>query len=232
MSIAGADFVGGALMGIAGSLHCAGVCGGIASSLLLASSPAGSTTTRSSALLQSQIGRAMSYALSGALVGSGGAAFAGLLALADAQPVLRVVAAAMIIWTGCSVAGMGRGFVTFDRLMAAVMSRGRSRIIVRHPLVMGMVWGFAPCGMVYAALVNAMMTGSLTQGAQFMAGFGLGTMPAMASAAFGVSLIVKRGIRLPERATLRRMLGGSIAVLGLVSLAEPASSLASLCFGR
>lgn len=232
MAIAGADIIGGALMGLAGSLHCAGVCGGIASSLLLATSPAATPASRSTVLLTTQIGRALSYTLCGALVGSGGAAFAHLLALANAQPMLRVVAAGLIVWTGCSVAGLGRGFSALDRLIAARMPSIRSRTIMTNPLVMGLLWGFAPCGMVYAAMLNAMMTGSAAQGAQFMAGFGLGTIPAVAATAFGVSAMACRGLRLPARATLRRVLGTSIAALGLVSLAEPAASLASLCLGR
>ncbi|MDB5628148.1 MAG: hypothetical protein JWQ51_488 [Tardiphaga sp.] len=235
MAVAGADIIGGALMGLAGSLHCAGLCGGIAASLLLAASPVTTQASRSTALLTTQIGRATSYTLCGALVGGGGAAFAHLLALANAQSVLRVIAAGLIVWTGCSVAGWGRGFSALDRMTMVIAAKGSTTARLHrkaHPLVMGMLWGFAPCGMVYAAMLNAMMTGSAAQGAQFMAGFGLGTIPAVATAALGVTAMAGRGLRLPERATLRRVLGVSIVALGIVSLVEPASSLAALCLGR
>ena len=110
-------FVAGALMGLAGSLHCAGVCGGIASSLLLATEAAdGAPAARAATLLKVQLGRALSYALFGAVVGSGGAAFAELIHLAGMQPMTRIAAACALVWTGCSVAGLAPNFAILDRM--------------------------------------------------------------------------------------------------------------------
>jgi sulfite exporter TauE/SafE len=233
--IAETHLIGGALMGMASSLHCAGICGGIASSLLLATSAPAASEAETSALFKIQIGRALSYTLCGALVGGGGAAFAGLLALAGAQQILRVLAACTLVWAGCSIAGFGRSLPAFDRALAAIVSPARwmraQPFAAAHPVAMGVAWGFAPCGMVYAALLNAMMAGSVSGGAQFMAGFGLVTIPAVASAAFGVTGIARLGIR-AQRATLRKILGAAILVLGLISLAEPAESVSALCLSR
>lgn len=236
MIFAGSHFIGGALLGLAGSLHCAGVCGGIASTLLLATSSAGAKSgAAAAALVKIQLGRALSYALFGAVVGGGGAAFGELLDLSGMQIIFRTLAACTLVWAGCSVAGLGRGFPSFDRVLATVVNAARPSVsrpfASAHPVVMGVIWGFAPCGMVYAALLNAMMTASTAGGAEFMAGFGLATIPAVASAAFGVTALAGLGRSL-RQAARRRLLGGAIAALGLLSLVEPAASLSALCLGR
>ena len=168
------NFVGGALMGLAGSLHCAGVCGGIASSLMLATQPHHAPATRAIGLLKIQLGRALSYTLCGALVGSAGAAFAGLVDLSGVQPITRIAAACALVWTGCSVAGLAPGFAILDRMLASKFNSWPTAATRRfrhpHPVALGILWGFAPCGMVYAALVNATLSGSGIAGAGFMAG--------------------------------------------------------------
>lgn len=222
-------------MGLAGSLHCAGVCGGVASSLLIATAaPDAVPSARAAALLKIQIGRTLSYALCGALVGGVGAGFAGLLNLAGVQPVTRIAAACALVWAGCSIAGFAPSFASLDRVLASTSNAwpaATRRIRNAHPVALGIVWGFAPCGMVYAALLNAMLSGSLLSGAEFMAGFGLATIPAVASAAFGVTALAGFGARLP-RNKLRAALGTGILALGLASLVEPAASLSALCLGR
>ena len=64
-----------------------------------------------------------------------------------------------------------------------------------------------------------------------MAGFGLATIPAVATAAFGVTALAGFGARLP-RSKLRAALGTALLALGLASLVEPAASLSALCLGR
>ncbi|MBI5131068.1 MAG: sulfite exporter TauE/SafE family protein [Rhodopseudomonas palustris] len=228
----GLHVVGGAVLGLAGSLHCAGLCGGIASSLLLASSaPKAAPAERAATLLRIQLGRALSYTLFGAAVGAGGAAFSGLVTLAGVQPAMRIAAACALAWTGLSVAGIVPGFRVIDRLLAVAPSmRGRSSMRLRLPpsLALGIAWGFAPCGMVYAALVNAMLSGSSAAGAAFMAGFGLATIPAVAAAAFGVTALAGVGAGMSRR-HVRGALGTALVALGALSLIEPAMTLTALC---
>ena len=224
-------------MGLAGSLHCAGVCGGIASSLLMAkAAPDVTPAERAATLLKIQIGRALSYTLCGAMVGGGGAAFAGLINLAGMQPMTRIAAACALVWTGCSVAGLAPSFAILDRILASTFNSWPVAVTRQfqnpHPVVLGILWGFAPCGMVYAALLNAILSGSLVAGAGFMAGFGLATITAVSSIAFGVTAIAGVGARLQQRGNLRMGLGAAILTLGLASLAEPAASLSALCLGR
>jgi sulfite exporter TauE/SafE len=223
-------------MGLAGSVHCAGLCGGIASSLLLATgAPDRTGAARAATLLKVQLGRALSYTLCGAMVGGGGAAFAGLISLAGIQPMTRIAAACALVWTGCSVAGLVPSFAILDRVLASTFNSWPVAITRQfqnpHPIVLGILWGFAPCGMVYAALFNAILSGSSVAGAGFMAGFGLATIPAVATAAFGVTALAGFGARLP-RSKLRAALGTALLTLGLASLVEPAVSFSTLCLGR
>lgn len=223
-------------MGLAGSLHCTALCGGIASSLLLATQAGhAAPAARAATLLKIQLGRALSYTLCGALVGGGGAAFAGLVNLAPVQPMTRIAAACALVRAGCSVAGLVPSFSTLDRTLtsafASLPAATARRVRTLHPALLGILWGFAPCGMVYAALLNATLSGSFTAGAAFMAGFGLATIPAVAIAAFGVATLAGFGSRLP-RSKLRGALGSAILALGLAGLIEPAASLSALCLGR
>lgn len=223
--------LGGVLMGLASSLHCAGVCGGVASSLLLATGPARPTASaQGQALLAAQLGRATTYTLFGAVVGLGGAGFAGLLELAGAQAALRVLAGAALVLSGLSIAGLAPSFAAADRLVGGALGRvsmpsrfGRGAT----PYALGLAWGLAPCGMVYAALTNAMLSGSALGGATFMAGFGLATAPAVAAAAFGARTLAGLGWR--ARGQLRLTLGLALASLGGLSLVEPAMALSALC---
>ncbi|MCP9627459.1 sulfite exporter TauE/SafE family protein [Rhodopseudomonas palustris] len=228
----GMHFIGGAVLGLAGSLHCAGLCGGIASSLLLAtSSPDAAASGRAATLLRIQLGRTLSYTLFGAAVGAGGAAFGGLVTLAGLQPAMRIAAACALAWTGLSVAGLFPGFRVIDRALAmasSIRTRSSRRPPLPSSLALGIAWGFAPCGMVYAALLNAMLSGSTLAGAEFMAGFGLATIPAVAAAAFGVTTLASARV---SRRGVRSALGAALVALGAASMIEPAMSLAALCIG-
>ncbi|MFG1461976.1 sulfite exporter TauE/SafE family protein [Xanthobacter sp. DSM 24535] len=226
--------VGGALMGLAGSLHCAGLCGGIASSLLLATAPGG-PALGAPALMATQLGRALTYTAFGATVGSVGAGFAAVLELAGAQGVLRMLAALSLLWVGLSIAGFGPNLRRLDfsvgRLARRLGAAMPGRLKAASPLALGIIWGFAPCGMVYSALLTSLLSGSALSGATFMAGFGLATVPAVAATAFGASAMVALGRRAPARAMMRRLLGAAICALALASLAEPARALSELCLG-
>lgn len=232
--MAAGDFgpVAGLFMGLASSLHCAGVCGGIASSLLLAGSGPAAVGGRAGVLLQMQAGRVLTYLLGGAAVGGVGSALGLLLDLAGAQPLLRAAGAVALLWTGLAVAGIGPGLSVIDRIVAAPLRRlearpGRGAL----PVLVGMAWGAAPCGMVYAALLNATLSGSPVAGAAFMAGFGVGTVPAVAASAYGVSLLAGRGRGLYDSRVLRLLCGLALVAVALAGLWAPVAAIPALCRG-
>ncbi|HEX9046861.1 MAG TPA: sulfite exporter TauE/SafE family protein, partial [Verrucomicrobiae bacterium] len=50
---------------------------------------------------------------------------------------------------------------------------------IRSLVILGMLNGLLPCGLVYVALAGAIARGGLLEGVFYMAGFGLGTLPTM-----------------------------------------------------
>jgi sulfite exporter TauE/SafE len=223
---------GGFVVGLAGSLHCSCVCGGIASSLLLATAPSSSAQRlQLRALASIQAGRALTYVLGGAVVASVGSSFASLMHLAGLQAAARIMAAALLVAVGLSIAGILPRYGLF-KAVPAVHERIRRRLPARMteglPVVSGMVWGFAPCGMVYNALMMAMVSGSGTDGALFMGGFAIATMPAVSLAAYGSARAVG-GASMLSWPRLRTAAGTIVAILGLASAVIPSEALTSLC---
>lgn len=223
----------GLLMGFGGSLHCAGQCGGIASSLMIARGRSSSGAERAKVLLATQLGRTVTYMIGGGLVGVAGGALGDLLDLAGIQPLLRILGGVMLVWVGLALFGVVPGPQIFDRRAIAVSGRmfghnPPSAFRQSSVLLLGMAWGAAPCAMVYNALLTAMLTGAPVTGALFMMGFGLATIPAVALAALGVSQIAVIGSA-AHRSARRKAIGLAIAFLGLASMAMPAVSLSALC---
>ncbi len=222
----------GLLMGLASSLHCAGQCGGIATSMLLATSGPGSTpAARAATLISTQLGRATTYMLAGAAVGLAGESFSTLLSLAGAQPVLRIASALALVLSGLSIAGLLPAVAGFDRPVQSMLARLRLKPGTgsAHPVsfMLGMSLGLAPCAMVYNGLMTAMFTGSVLGGAAFMAAFGLATIPSVALTAFGLASVSSLDPAGKKR--IRLVLGATLAMAGLAGGLYPAETLANLC---
>lgn len=205
------------LAGLLGSGHCLAMCGPIAA---LAGVSAPGSRLRSTLLYN--LGRVSSYAAAGAagaaLLGRGidyGVDAAGWSALAR---LAQIAFALMVIALGLNLAFGWRGFGAVNRWGGAFWQRLRplaGRLFpIRRPwqaLVLGALWGWLPCGLVYAVLAAAWLSADATQGAAMMAAFGLGTLPAMAGV--GLSAAKLRGRRV---APWLRTAGGIALVAGAV----------------
>ncbi len=175
-------------MGVLGSTHCVGMCGGIASALAPAQRGAG----RDGLLLLPlwmAAGRISTYAGLGAVVGTaGGLISTGLGGVL--VPVLRGLLGLLLVAVGLSIAGWWpRSMAWFEALGGIVWKRLAPigpRLMpvdsIARGLGVGALWGFLPCGLVYAALAAASVSGASIRGAIWMALFGLGTVPAVAGA--------------------------------------------------
>ena len=89
----------------------------------------------------------------------------------------------------------------------------------------GLAWGVLPCSMVYLALFYAMLAGSGPGGAQVMAGFGLGTVPAVVATAFGVTQLR----RLTASKRVRASAGVALIGVAVASALLPAAAWQTLC---
>jgi uncharacterized protein len=224
-------FLGGLLMGLASSLHCAGMCGAIASSLMFAFSPGESPAERARTLLAAHAGRLMMYVAGGLVLGAAGSAFYGAFDHAAAYLVMRWAAAVALGWIGLSVAGFAPSLAVVDRFAAPIAQSLRFSPAPAFAggtgaFASGLIWGVLPCGMVYGALFYAMLSGSALGGGAVMAGFGLGTLPSVTAVALGISSFR----RLARVRQARVWVGLAILAIAAASVAVPALASAGFCF--
>ena len=190
--------VSATLVGLAGGVHCVGMCGGIVGAL------SGATGQRQPPMrlhLAYSTGRVASYALAGALAGGAGGllGWAGSAALGArgsplGQSLFLLVASLMLIVLGLYLSGLAPAVRHVETLGAGLWRRLQPlarpllpAATVPRALALGAVWGFLPCGLVYAMLATAIATGSPARGAAVMAAFGLGTLPNLLAIGFWLS---------------------------------------------
>ena len=210
------------LLGLLGGTHCLGMCGGIVGALSTGlSGPVRDSRWRYlAAQLAYNAGRIGSYAFAGLLVGT----FAGRVAetgILEGIPVGRYLAAVIMILFGIYLAGWWHTLLFLEkagaRLWKYLEPLGRRWLPVRHAghaLLLGLVWGWLPCGMVYAALAMALASGSAAGGAATMLAFGLGTLPTLLTVGLAYNAL-RRFLQDPR---VRAVAGILVILLGLVML--------------
>jgi uncharacterized protein len=209
------------IAGLVGSVHCFGMCGGIAGALGMAGGGRASFAVAYSA------GRIASYAVAGAIAGTIGAGLAGAAGLG---PWLRLVMGVVLILLGLQVALNLKLLAPLEAAGAQLWRRlapiARRLVPPRHAgqaLALGALWGWLPCGLVYGMLAAAAGSGSALGGATFMAVFGLGTAPAMVGLAWASG---RGGTFLTARH--RRALGWLLVVFGAWTAATPLLRMAGM----
>jgi len=179
------------LAGLLGGVHCAAMCGGIVGAVC---------STRGGAARWLRAfgfngGRITTYVLAGAGAGALGEGALWLRGDVVTHHIAMTIAGTALLILALYVAGVAP-------LVRAVESAGA--VLWRHiqPLSgqflpadtlprafgLGLVWGWLPCGMVYAVLLTAAATGDALHGALVMAVFGAGTLPNV----LAFSLVVQR----------------------------------------
>jgi sulfite exporter TauE/SafE len=223
----------GLLLGLSSSLHCFGMCSGIAASLHFAADLDPNRPAREllAKTLLINAGRISGYITAGAIVGSVGSSIFGAFDHSSAHAVLRWAAAAALGWIGLSMlevlplpAILYRMASNVSRLMDTIASAARLPATVGL-FVSGAVWGFLPCAMVYAALFYAMLSGSWLGGAIVMSGFGLGTLPVLVAAGLGLPLLRRR----VTSVWLRNAVGLAIIAVGILSAGISPTTFAAWC---
>ncbi len=191
-------------LGFLGGGHCVGMCGGIMGALTFAI-PDEARGKRFALLVHYNFGRIASYSLMGLLLGlaTGKAADVGG---ASGLQWLRLFAGGLLIAMGLYLADWWRGLTYLEKLGGGLWKilqpLGRSLMPVRaswQALLLGGIWGWLPCGLVYSALAYAASQGDALSSAGVMLAFGLGTLPlVMTGGLFADRLkffIQKRGVR-------------------------------------
>jgi uncharacterized protein len=178
------------VVGLLGGVHCAGMCGGIVAALSLGTTrpevSAGDAPRGASMplLLAYNIGRILSYVVAGAIAGGAGWFATRMMDVNQAQLVLQIPAGLFMVALGLYLAGWWHGLARVERAGGVLWRRleplGRRFMPVRsssQAMVLGLVWGWLPCGLVYSVLIWSIASGGALQGAALMGAFGLGTLP-------------------------------------------------------
>ena len=169
------------LVGLLGGGHCLGMCGGLVTALSLQLPAARSRTPF---ILAYNIGRVASYTAVGAIAGGIGGLGLAALRLQAAQLALFVLAQGLMILLGLYLAGVSAWITRVESvgrpLWRRVQPLMKRLIPVRSPagaLLVGALWGWLPCGLVYSASLPALASGSVAGGAAGMFAFALGPLP-------------------------------------------------------
>ena len=179
------------LIGIAGGVHCFGMCGGITIALQSAIPKQHSSLPYT---FSYHAGRIFSYTIAGALAGAVG----GIVSHTSRMGVhvLSTLSIVLLILLACYIGNWYRGLTALERA-GGVMWRKIQPLSKRlvpfptpfHAILYGSVWGWLPCGLVYSTLVWSMSSGDALTGASYMFAFGVGTLPAMLAVSFSANFV-------------------------------------------
>jgi sulfite exporter TauE/SafE len=162
------------LFGLAGSLHCLGMCGPLV--LAVHTSTPGKSISLNKILYH--LGRLLVYGILGALagiVGEAASAFGWQQGLAILAGIVMLL---LVLWPDRFKQGPFKLIALVKQTFSKLL---QSKSYGTH-LLLGMLNGMLPCGLVYMALAAALATGSLSSSISFMLFFGVGTAPALLAA--------------------------------------------------
>ena len=210
---------------VLGSAHCVAMCGPYVAMCTAQFVPRGATpAARCGLRVLFNLGRIATYSLIGLIVGAFGQiaqaaadrfGVTGIVAIA-AGGAASIFGLSMVGWFRdparvVALAGLGRWFIA-----------GRMRLNrappAAVPVLLGVLQGWLPCALVYAAASRASLAGTPIMGAFTMLVFGLGTLPAV----FAMTLLPQTLLR---RVKAQRLAGVLLAGLGMLLILRGLASL-------
>ncbi len=204
---------------LVGSLHCAGMCGGLVA--FYAGTDASSGLRRMVSHGVYNGGRLLGYLLLGTAAGAVGAALDVAGSLAGFQRVAMLAAGVTMIAWGIVALLQIRGFNLFRhsgdgplqrRIRRAFAVASRKPPVVRAGTV-GLLSALLPCGWLWAFVVTAAGTGSAGGGALVMAAFWAGTVPVLLAIGVGAQVFAT-----PIRRFTPSITAVLLVVLGLLAI--------------
>lgn len=204
-------------VGLLGNVHCLGMCGGIATAIGVSTAE-----NRVTNVLLFNAGRVATYCLLGATIGVLGQGF---VQLAPAiGPWFRILAGLLLIAMGLYINQWWMGLTALERVGAVVWNPIKpvftdfsKRSGYANKVLLGLLWGFLPCGLVYSVLGWSLASADPLRSALLMGCFGLGTLPGMvASGITGQALMRK----LREK-RVRAVIGVLLIAFGLWTIVAP-----------
>lgn len=172
------SLIGAFLLGLMGAGHCIGMCGGIISTLSLATN---NDQSKWYSITSYQFGRIMSYSVFGLLSGLIGQQAETLTVL----PILKIISGILLILMGLYISRVWMVISQLEKAGKYVwdkISPLSSRLLpvksLKQAFLLGALWGWLPCGLVYTSLAYALTAANPVNSMLFMLAFGIGTLPA------------------------------------------------------
>lgn len=206
----GAALIAGFTLGAAGSLHCIGMCGPLSLALPVQHL---SKFKKSLSLLLYQLGRIITYATIGLLLGLAGRR----IYISGYQQWFSILAGSLILLAALLY------FINKRSAQLSFLNSFYQRVqniivrILKNPsgmisyLLLGIANGLLPCGMVYIALATSLTFTQAGDSVAFMTMFGAGTLPAMLIVAFA-GMMIKPEIR----SAFRRAVPVFVSLMGVL----------------
>ena len=217
MPIASIDLWTAFLLGLVGSLHCAGMCGPLALAL-----PAAGNTTPGYVLgrVAYNVGRIVTYCLLGIVFGLAGWTF--LLAGVQRWISIALGVALLLGLFASHKLALSRPVTSAVNQLKSRMSVLLRRRSFAALAVLGLLNGLLPCGLVYVACAGAAATGGIFAGTSYMAAFGAGTVPMMLAISLSGKLLpTALRLKLVKTLPVCVFLLGTLLILRGLSLGIP-----------
>lgn len=217
--------------GLAGSGHCFGMCGGLAA--------LGGSSGRKRYVLLMNLARIITYTfiglVGGLIVQLGVSSSEQLLQLSKLGNVSRIISGILLLLLALGVVGWRWDQAFFGQLPALFWAKIQpiSRRLLpinrsKDALLLGALWGWLPCGLVYAVLPVAWLRADALESGLMLFCFGLGTLPSM----LAMGLASTRIRLLLKKPKLKWFLAGSILLAALWLLVLPLFSLFDINTGH
>ena len=211
-------------VGLLGSGHCFGMCGGIAAglgSLTVNQGSEGQVKHRFMSAFLFNLGRILSYAILGIIAATILAGVGKVLNVPQWSMVLRFMTALMIFLIGVqflfnwqTLAGIEKIGARVWKHVLPIAVKASSLPGGSGRLLLGLCWGLLPCGLVYSVILTASASGSAISGATVMFAFGLGTIPSM----LGMSLAAPALAAMLSDQWTRKLMGAALILLAVISV--------------
>jgi sulfite exporter TauE/SafE len=200
------------MIGLAGSLHCVGMCGPIA----LALPYQGQQPLQAAGnVLLYNMGRILTYSLLGMVIGLIGKG----LFVAGIQAYLSMGLGVLFLIVALFSINLESGIyrLSFIQSLNNWVKKQLGTLLRNHRWYnffgIGLLNGLLPCGLVYMGIAGAVTSASVLGSMQYMALFGLGTLPLMLATAIGGQFI-----NLKWRQRARRLLPFFLLFFGILFL--------------
>ncbi|MEN8162945.1 MAG: sulfite exporter TauE/SafE family protein [Acidobacteriota bacterium] len=218
------------LASLAGSLHCAGMCGGLV--VFYSGTDATKGVQRLIAHGVYNAGRLIGYLLLGAAAGAIGGVINLAGSLAGLQRIAMPIAGTMMILWGLGAIAQIRGVKLFGPSSGSgrfsQMVRRSFAVVARRPpavraAAVGLLSALLPCGWLWAFVITAAGTASIQGGLAVMAAFWAGTVPILLAIGFGA-----QAMALPFRRHAPMVTAILLVVIGVVAVVRRPETTTSI----